>query len=346
MLSTQKKYYDELNIFRAFIIVWVVIGHSFNDALNLGGLLHSYAYTFHMPAFFLLSGILFAPKLSKCTNLKSKAELIINRMKRLLVPYLFFTFVSYILKFFFESYANNKLPKGKDIITSILFAVDLPNGGLWFLHQLFILSVIAILLSNINKYILFALSAALKIISIFVTASFFSLPVIGLLSNYCLYFFGGIILSEHYDKLSHTIITFLKAKKAVYISAVTIFLAISFTVSFIYVNKEKNEWLSLFICIFNIIIWYLVSHTFNSFTKLKAPIMTVGNYGMDIYMLGYYVQIAIRVVCGSMLNIPYNIYSLMMLIFGLILPIPISKYIVRKFKVTRILVLGDFSKQK
>lgn len=62
-------------------------------------------------------------------------------------------------------------------------------------------------------------------------------------------------------------------------------------------------------------------------------------------MFGYYVQIAIRVVLGTMLGVPYVLYSLLMCVLGLLLPIPISKYIVRKIKLAKMLMLGEFTKK-
>ena len=100
------------------------------------------------------------------------------------------------------------------------------------------------------------------------------------------------------------------------------------------------------LCIFNILLWYMIALAVTQVKSLKKAFSVIGNYGMDIYMIGYYVQISIRVVCGSMLHMPYIIYSLLMCIAGLLVPIPVSKYIIRKFKITRALMLGDFSKSK
>ena len=96
----------------------------------------------------------------------------------------------------------------------------------------------------------------------------------------------------------------------------------------------------------NIVIYYLLSVVINAFVKLKKPFMTIGNYGIDIYLIGYYVMITLRVLMKSMLGLPYLVYSLSMFVFGLLLPIPISKYIVRKVRILRILALGDYKKSK
>lgn len=337
-----KKYYDELNIFRGLIIVWVVIGHSFDAAQPILGYAHSYAYTFHMPAFFLLSGFLFTSKVNHSKSISQKLSVIGDRFKRLIVPYLSLTAVSYVLKFIFERYANNALPSGWKIASSILLATDNPNGGLWFLHALFIFSVIAIIINKIPSKISFAIFAALKIVTLFIGIT---IPVIGTICFYGIYFFLGLVLAEYYDKLSEFFNKKLAEKKdfAVFTVITIVLLAISFILSYLYLQIDKNSVLSLLICVMNIIVWYLAAQLINKTKLAKPAVMTVGNYGMDIYMIGYYVQIAIRVVLGSMLGLPLTVYTIIMFVLGLLLPIPISKYIVRKIKPARMLILGDFS---
>lgn len=334
----QKKYFDELNIFRALVIIWVTIGHSFDAGQNVLGFLHGYAYTFHMYAFMLLSGLLFASKFNRCDSIKAGLMIIIERAKRLLVPYLFFTAVSYILKMFLEKYANNKL--SNNIVLDILLGQNNPNGGIWFLYALFIISAFAIILKWLNKYVLLALSTALFIISFYVEIRFVPLSSI---CKYFVFFMLGIILKSNYSKLSEKA---MSIKRSLLYSATAIITIISFAISYICLYVVNNVWLNVFVCFLNIIDWYFIALAVNSINSLKKPTMIVGNYGMDIYMLGYYVQIAIRVVLGSMLGLPYIIYSILMCVLGLILPIPISKFIVRKIRIFRALMLGDFSKKR
>ncbi len=338
----QKKYYDELNIFRGIIIIWVVIGHSFYEMQPVFGFFHSYAYTFHMPAFFLLSGFLFAPKLNRAKTRKNKLSLLGERFKRLIVPYLFLTLVSYILKLIFEKYADNALPDGWNILKDVILGTNNPNGGLWFLYILFMISVIAIIISAVPIKITVIIFAALKIVTLFVNID---IPVIGSACFYGIYFFTGILLIEYYDKVSQFFSKKLSDKKNFYVfSASTAFIAaVSFVITYLYLKSEKNNIILLLICIFNIISAYLTAQLISMLKPVKPSIMTIGFYGMDIYMIGYYVQISIRVIFGSMLHLPENVYTLMMFLFGLLLPIPISKYIVRKITPARRLILGDFS---
>lgn len=336
----KKKYFDELNIFRALIIVWVIIGHSFDAEKSVLGFLHEYGYTFHMSAFFILSGFLFASKLNRISSIKESAIAVLDRAKRLLVPYLFFTMVSYVLKMFFESYANNEL--SSNIILDTLLCQKNPNGGLWFLYTLFLLSAIFILLRRINKYVLFAISAILKIVIILTDIQFAPLAYT---MNFAVYFSIGLIFKDFYDKLSNNILNIAKSKKALFGISTVVLLCVSLVISYLQIYTIKNKFFLILVCIFNIIVWYLIAIVITNSSIIQKPFKVIGEYGMDIYMLGYYVQIAIRVVLGSMLGTPYVIYSILMCVLGLIIPIPFSKFIVRKIPLARAIMLGDFKKK-
>lgn len=349
-MSENKKYYSELNIFRGLIIIWVVIGHSFISDGSFFGMLTAYAYTFHMASFFMLSGLLFASKLNRAFKLKEKLSLVLNRFKRLLVPYFFFTIVSYVLKFIFADYAYNEISTGKDIIWDIIFCINNPNGGLWFLYNLFLFSVIAIIFNFLPKAVTVIACLALNLASLFflpneTAASIFQFTF------YLFFFYLGTFVSSYYEGISEFFASKIQTgngKKTLFIITfvLALFSAVVFLVYNNYSLSEKHVAYKYLPCCVNIILWYFIALCLSTMKNINKPINTIGNYGMDIYMIGYYVQISIRVVFGSMLGLPYLAYAILMLVFGLILPIPISKYIIRKVRLFRILVLGDFSKKE
>ncbi len=344
MAETKKKYYDELNIFRALIIIWVVIGHSFDAGNDFLGLLHAYAYTFHMKAFILLSGLLFAKKIKALTSFREGARLIGDRFLRLMVPYFFYTGVSIVLKLFLDDYANNKLSLG--VVINSLVGVSNPNGGLWFLYALFVLNIFAVLLFKLPALAGFILTLALHIVHI-KTGVFSSIPLLTYITYYGVFFYGGMVLSDYYGAVSVSMNEFFRRSPVISGAASVIYLPVAFFVSVVAVKVIKgNSLLTLLIPVLNITVYYCLSVFINSLVKAKKPFMTIGNYGMDIYLIGYYVQITLRVLLKSMLGLPYLVYSLSMCIFGLLLPIPISKYIVRKFRITRALMLGDYKKHE
>lgn len=341
----KKKYFDELNVFRALIIVWVVIGHSYDQAANitdfLPNFLYTYAYSFHMNAFFLLSGLLFCTKIKKIKTFNEAINTVWDRFKRLMVPYLLCTVVTYILKYFFQDYANNQL--SPTILTDVLLGINNPNGGLWFLHTLFVLSILAVLVCRVPLGISFIISAALKICSLLFVID---IPVISNICSRSFYFFAGLLLFKYYAPISSRLNKFIRGRTGkLSVSAVSvIMIACSFL--FVYLTQDmQNDYLSVPITIFCIAAWYCASLAVCAFSLPKKAAMLVGNYGMDIYIIGYFVQIPIRVVLGSMLGAPYYLYTFLMFILGLLAPIPISKYIIRKVPLFKALLLGDFSRK-
>lgn len=344
MSDIKRKYYQELNIFRALIIIWVVIGHSFNKGTDFLGYLHYYAYTFHMNAFFVLSGLLFSKKVAAIDSVKHGCLAILDRFKRLMVPYFFFTAVSFVLKYYLEDYANHSLPENP--LMSTLLGSSNPNGGLWFLYALFVMSCVAILLCKVPPLLTTLVMLGLRIAMLFVSLpSFGFYPLVQLYKSGVCFFFG-IFLFRYYDKLSESITRLYFKKRWITAIGNIVLLAVSFgTIRWVQINGTPMKGLSLILIAFNIMVWYFTAVWCASYTGCARLLKPLGDYGMDIYMIGYYVQITLRVVLMSMLGLPYLFYSMMMYIGGLLLPIPISKYIVRRFRVTKALVLGDFSKQ-
>lgn len=341
--AVKKKYFDELNVFRALIIVWVVIGHSFNSDESVTGFLHNYAYSFHMSAFFMLSGMLFYPKFSRIKDLKGAADTVWNRFKRLMVPYFVYTAVTYVLKLIFSEYAYNEL--SADIILDTLLCRNNPNGGIWFLYALFVISVLAVLVCKVPVWAAFIISAVLKAVS---AAFYVDIPIIGFICWYSIYFFAGLALFKFYSSAREKLFAFMSGKKgkaAVFVLA-ALLAAASFTAVYFLTGSSVYNYLNVLLSVLGILTWYTVSLAVCSIKPLKKAAMVIGNYGMDIYLLGYFVQISIRVVFGAMLGAPYYLYSVMMFIFGLLLPIPVSKYIVRKVGVLKAVLLGDFPKKK
>ncbi|GEM_PF-1103453 len=344
MSEIKKKYYDELNIFRALIIIWVTIGHSFDRGNDFLGLLNTYAYTFHMKAFFVLSGLLFAKKLLSIKSFKDCPKLIGNRFFRLMVPYFFYTAVSFVLKLFLERYANNKL--SVSMMLKSLVGLENPNGGLWFLYALFTISVFALILYKLPPFVNLIISAGLYVFHV-KSGLIGDMPIVCYITYYSVFFFLGVFIYKYYDSISETAISFFKKNTLLCGAASLIYIPVAFFISIIYVKNISPGNLSyLLIALLNILTYYILAVLICCLERVKKPFMVIGNYGMDIYLIGYYVMITLRVLLKSMLGMPYTVYSVAMCVCGLLLPIPISKYFIRKFRITRMLALGDFSKKE
>lgn len=164
-----KKRITKITVARIFLTIFVVIGHATYYSINTkyGGIyydyymrmnkvpdtlfhtitsyLTSFIYTFHMPLFIALSGILFEKQLKK-GKYKNLSSLVLNKVKRLLIPLLFvWIFWNAPIKYLSQYYINKTI---KDIALQILF----PNSVyLWFLESLFISFIVVYLLKRYIK---------------------------------------------------------------------------------------------------------------------------------------------------------------------------------------------------
>lgn len=137
---------------RGFAILLVVIGHS-------GSLLNNYIFSFHMPLFFFLSGIMFK-KTNEFTSFFKKKN------RTLVIPYLFFSSIFYLFWLFFErnkTFVDSGLFLSEGLTYSPLtsfIGIFYSAGGkqfmywgvhLWFLTCLFIALIIFYFMVKLSK---------------------------------------------------------------------------------------------------------------------------------------------------------------------------------------------------
>lgn len=129
---------------RAIAILLVVFGHTDGVAKNV----ITFIYSFHMPAFFFMSGFLL--RNSKLQHgpfayMKSQA-------RSLLIPYLFFGFLSTIYLLVSSAVKHMDISLGEAFIGLLLGnAEDLVNTVLWFFTCLFSMSVTYYFLARVTS---------------------------------------------------------------------------------------------------------------------------------------------------------------------------------------------------
>lgn len=128
---------DFLDIAKGFGILFVILGHC---QLGRIGSLHSILYSFHMPLFFLISGICFS-------NKYTFTSLVVKRFRQMILPTIWFSLISVMVV------------KGLDLnVRWWDWSKHLPFA-LWFLPVLYFTEIIAWVISNkvTNKICLAAL---------------------------------------------------------------------------------------------------------------------------------------------------------------------------------------------
>lgn len=333
METSKKQYFTEINIMRGMAVLCVVIGHSFNptEQPTILGFVKSFVYCFHMPAFFFISGFLEG---EKRRSLSEKRQAIIKKIKRLMVPYFFLTLVTAILKLVFGAFARNPLNYAT-LVVDVLIGRNNPNGGLWFLYALFVISVFGIIFDNIDRSILTGVMVVVYVLNTLVLKQ--SGYIVGFFLSYAWIYFSGCIVRKYfYDKLKGS--ELVVSVKGMIITAVV---SIGYIVlAFVKVYEIQSWILSTIVTIIGVVLLFIIALQTEHSHYGEKLWMLLGDYGMDIYMIGYYVQQAIFVVCGKIIGLDYLIYAWLMLILGLIAPVLLSKYIVRKNRMLSMLILG------
>lgn len=134
-----------LDFARGILIILVVVGHSFfygdyqND-VHLDNFLYKVIYSFHMPAFMLLSGYLFYN-----SNKKALKSVILSKIKTIGVPFVTFSFVMWLLMHIKNLLFNDAFSIGlRD-----LFDYMLTSKVMWYLASLFLNCVLVAILSRV-----------------------------------------------------------------------------------------------------------------------------------------------------------------------------------------------------
>lgn len=123
-----KQHIEEYDIAKGIGILLVVIGHTCSS----NSIVHGFIYSFHMPLFFLLSGLVLKPKSNKhfTENIKSDKKLLIN--------YLFYSAVYIIFDFFIRGIIEKERSLF-DIVWEFYQTITFYGiSVLWFLGTLFL----------------------------------------------------------------------------------------------------------------------------------------------------------------------------------------------------------------
>ncbi len=140
-----------IDIAKGIAIILVIFAHTFR-----GNALKTFIYAFHIPVFFIISGVFFNP--NKYTGFKSFLKL---KFKSLLIPYIFF----YSLSFFYWLIVERYIRPGANVpistpLLGLFYGTDtasymVPNGALWFLTGLFTAELILFIILKHSKKIFF-----------------------------------------------------------------------------------------------------------------------------------------------------------------------------------------------
>lgn len=179
----------------------VVIGHvdltnkGYDPNYPIASVIHAVVYSFHMPLFIFISGWLFY---YTCIGRdKSYKDMIVSKLKRLVIPFFVFTFVAMVLKMAFPQLMH-RIVDMEEIINTFVFFRSNPLGEMWFIIVLFELMLIYPLYRYITRNKLLAaigLGGAIIISILFPKITYFNLERVA----YMLPFFVAGILCSRFE---------------------------------------------------------------------------------------------------------------------------------------------------
>jgi fucose 4-O-acetylase-like acetyltransferase len=190
---TKKEYIVEMQIARGIGIILVTIGHS-EPVKFVFPTLFSIIYTFHMPLFFFLSGF-FSNKLAKVDTLKEWFKVVPNRLLFLVIPYLTISLSYSFLKYLVPQLAIRPVVPSRLLLDILFYPAKNPALFLWFLYTIVIIQALTPILTRINVWAMIALLVSFQIL-----CPDIKLFGIGLVLNYLLYYYIGLLVSSRLEK--------------------------------------------------------------------------------------------------------------------------------------------------
>jgi fucose 4-O-acetylase-like acetyltransferase len=146
-----------IDVVRGIAIFLVAAGHTNQGEIRRGwwgphatGLnLNAYIYSFHMPAFFFISGIFLCSSADKRGN----KLFVVEKLRTLIYPYVVWMTINALTPFLLKRYTISKVPAFHTFFFSLI-----TGSTEWFLITLFFAMMIAMLLRRVPLPLLFVLA--------------------------------------------------------------------------------------------------------------------------------------------------------------------------------------------
>lgn len=318
----EKKKLTWLLLLQGWAMLWVVIGHApltiSVESISIDVWFHEIArglmrvaYSFHMPLFIMISGYLF--HLTRIVKPYTYTDMVIEKLKRLGIPYICFTLFAIIVKICLPGGVNRTFEMSFDsVMNSFLYPFDGALQEMWF---------IAVILLYFFSREIFCWTlkcgwASVAALAILVACNF--IPVgemtgfmaINRAVHFAVYFYIGLLIARYRcDGV-------LKKKICVAICCLIYFVAWNSEI-------ELLQALSGCFAFWGIAFWVdtQLSHTlFSSFR----------NYTYQIYLMGIFVQIAVKYIYKvAVFPGAYLLFWAVCVLAGLFIPVIVSKNVQR-----------------
>jgi len=327
---------ESLHAAKGLGIILVVLGHIDMPDIQprIWTLAREVIYTFHMPLFMVVSGVLFAMKQNPILSGHGYLAFIRKKAGRLLLPYMSITLILLLLKFTAAKFFTLSSPVARDILSYIFLN---PLGGfsniLWFVYTLFVIFMLFPLLRLIvqNELLLFAVTILL---------SFLPWPhvfCLDLAFQYLPFFTAGCLLHK---------MSFLEDVRPSTGIVLPLCLYLVFFAMRTHVSSFAlaSQTLSIALGVSGCLVCIAVAALMAGKTRFPtATIAALGMYSGGIYLLHTIFMGAAKVALTQVLHLgtpEFGVIALVMIFAGLVLPMVMEKYLIRRSAVASRFILG------
>lgn len=344
----KKLRFVELDLYKAILCMLVVFGHSITQSIRLNIVANNtfyILYTFHMPVFFIISGITYY-NFERKYKLKDYFE---KKVLRLIIPYVSITIFVYVVFNITSIILNNLINANlefynwRKIIQGLILSYSNIAKHLWFIYVLFIINIISKLLGTFiekNKLMYIVISLILSVYAYRYTESEYSLIARVLYYNF--YFqIGNMVLNSIFKNKN-----FIINKLRFIVIFSSVFVVNNLLLLTLRNNNNLNQTIKWFfllvstITIFNIIL-ILIEYCKNN--KYFVEIFSIiSKYNFEIYLLhNPFITLGSVTFLTKILNVTPIVAIVIGTILGIVIPIFISKYFIRKNKILKLIILGE-----
>lgn len=333
----KKNRYTEIDIARGIGIFFVVLGHSIKQTQIQAAwirILTYIIYSFHMPLFFCLSGFVSAKILRMHKH--ERIQYVSSRARRLLIPYFTIGLIYIPVKLKLSEAAVK--PFAVSDIWKILIGQN-PDVSLWFLYILFLIELICAALVNTYNF------RSIWYGSFFLSVAIYWLNLDIRTPKYLFFFLMGIWVRLKFEDCREA--GYEDAMDGQDLLAFLAFVTDIIAIVFLYRTTITVTMVLTSLCGIYLVLWVSSRLVYNIDGEEKEPgkaariLLLLGLFSMDIYILHEPIMTAVKLLLWNRLGWNYILCTFVIFVCALCLPIPISKWVIRKIKPLRILLLGE-----
>ena len=305
-------------------MLWVIIGHAtMSDVAELDTAplyeqaLYRFAYSFHMALFMFVAGYLFYfTRINPSDRQWTYLAMARNKVKRLIIPCITFSLVAFALKYAFPGAVERQVSLGwRDLVHMALYPVDNPLREMWFIITLMWLFLLMPLWrwAARRPWRLVAILIALAVVNMLDVQV--ELLCIGNVCTHAVWFFMGVAACEYGDLL-------FDLKRRMRGHSTTIFASGIAVYAFGWWHEVP------FIVTFGGIV-LSVGLALAANKYLPWLFKSFRDYTYQIFLMGIFVQMAVKVVYLRLEGVPHPAAYLASIVLGLYVPVLVSRVIER-----------------